>query len=550
MSADNSDRSEIPERGDLAWGTIPAALADVAARSGDREAIVDGDTRLTWAEVAQRTTDVARALIARGIRPGDRVAIWAPNVWEWVVALIGSQSVGAVIVPLNTRYKGIEAADIIRRSEATALFTVEGFLGTNYVSMLEAAAPDVLAGLGTVVVMRGEASGGALSWQQLLDAGTDVDPADVAERIAALTADDLSDIIFTSGTTGQPKGVMCTHGQTLRGFADWARIVGLRADDRYLVINPFFHSFGYKAGIIAGVVTGCTLIPLATFDVAEAAKMITAEHVSMIPGPPTIYQTLLNDPRFDPAALSSLRLAVTGAAAIPVKLVEDMRDVLGFETVVTAYGLSEACGIATVCRHDDDPETIATTSGRAIPGVEVRCAGPDGQAMPVGEPGEVWVRGYNVMLGYLDDPAQTAEAIDSDGWLHTGDVGTLDDRGYLRITDRVKDMFIVGGFNAYPAEIESLLLAQGGLAQVAVVGVPDDRMGEVGFAFAIPKAGTTIEGADVVAWARENMANYKAPRHVEIVDSLPLNASGKVLKFELRERAISARAQSGEGPSA
>jgi len=258
----------------------------------------------------------------------------------------------------------------------------------------------------------------------------------------------------------------------------------------------------------------------------------------MLPGPPTLYQTILNHPDFDRARLSTLRLAVTGAAVVPVSLIEAMRDTLGFETVLTAYGLTEACGVATVSRADDDPGTIANFSGRAIPGVEVATFGPDGLPTAPGEPGEVCVRGYNVMLGYFEDDARTAEAIDSDDWLHTGDIGVMDERGYLRITDRLKDMFIVGGFNAYPAEIESLLLRHPGIAQVAVIGVPDERMGEVGHAFVVATAGVELDPAALRTWARAEMANYKAPAAFTVVDALPLNASGKVLKFELRDRVV------------
>jgi acyl-CoA synthetase (AMP-forming)/AMP-acid ligase II len=214
-----------------------------------------------------------------------------------------------------------------------------------------------------------------------------------------------------------------------------------------------------------------------------------------------------------------------------------MRDRLGFETVITGYGLTECTGTATMCRHDDDPETIANTSGRAVPDVEVVVADPDGDEVPRGTPGEILIRGYNVMRGYLDDPEQTADTIDANGWLHSGDIGIMDERGYVQITDRVKDMFIVGGFNAYPAEIENLMMRHPDIGQVAVIGVPDERLGEVGMAFVVPRSGASPDPDEIVAWCRDEMANYKAPRRVAIIDELPLNASGKVLKYELRDRA-------------
>jgi acyl-CoA synthetase (AMP-forming)/AMP-acid ligase II len=255
----------------------------------------------------------------------------------------------------------------------------------------------------------------------------------------------------------------------------------------------------------------------------------------MVPGPPTLYQTILNHPDRAQLDSSSLRLAVTGAASVPVSLIEQMRDDLGFDTVITAYGLTEGCGFATMCRRDDDATTIATTSGRAMPGIEVEVVDDDGNVLPSGEAGEVVVKGYNVMRGYFEDPAATAEAVDAEGWLHTGDIGVMDERGYLRITDRKKDLFIVGGFNAYPAEIENLLLAHPHVAQVAVVGVPDERMGEVGAAFVVPTTGTEPDPAEIIEWAREHMANYKVPRIVRVVDELPFNAGGKVMKFQLRD---------------
>ncbi|MCP4434889.1 MAG: AMP-binding protein [Actinomycetia bacterium] len=532
-------------RGDLRWGTIGELLDDAAARRGDAEAIVDlsvvPEVRISYDQLAGQAGAAARALIAAGVEPGDRVAIWAPNTWEWVVALLGLHKAGAALVPLNTRYKGVEAADIIRRSGARVLFTVAGFLGNEYVRMLDEAAPGMRQSLDQVVVMRHEGTvpDGTVEFEQFIAAGESIDPVVADARAAAVTPQSMSDMMFTSGTTGAPKGVVQTHAASLRAFADWADIVGLRADDRYLVINPFFHTFGYKAGILASLMTGCTLVPLPSFDIDRAAEVIDLERISMIPGPPTLYQTLLNHPDFFPEQVDTLRLAVTGAAPVPVSLVEAMRATLGFETVLTAYGLTEACGVVTVCRSDDADETISHSSGRAIPGIEVRVVDGDGNEKPAGEAGEVVVRGYNVMQGYFEDPEQTAEAIDAEGWLHTGDVGVMDERGYLDITDRLKDMFIVGGFNAYPAEIEALLGAHPGIAQAAVVGVPDERMGEVAHAFVVPAAGVLLDGADVVAWAKDNMANYKAPRTVEVLTELPLNASGKVLRYELRERAQS-----------
>jgi acyl-CoA synthetase (AMP-forming)/AMP-acid ligase II len=338
---------------------------------------------------------------------------------------------------------------------------------------------------------------------------------------------------------------MVAQGPLIRAFSFYGHCMGVQRGERYLVINPFFHAFGYKAGIVAALIQGAALVPQAVFDIPTAMQMVADHGITMLPGPPAVYQTFLNHPDVqDPqrrSRLSTLRLAVTGAAAVPVELVERMRSELGFETVVTAYGLTETCGIVTVCRPDDPPETISGSSGRAIPGVEVRIVDDDGRELPRGEAGEIVVRGYNVMREYFEDPERTAETIDADGWLHTGDIGTMDADGYVAITDRKKDMFISGGFNAYPAEIERLLMTHPTVAQAAVIGVPDERMGEVGMAFVVARAGATVDPDEIVTWAKAEMAGYKAPRYVEVVDALPMNASNKVLKGELRQRAQTRR---------
>jgi acyl-CoA synthetase (AMP-forming)/AMP-acid ligase II len=505
--------------------TIPRALARAADRFAHGEALVDGDLRLSFAQLAAAVDEASRALIASGVQPGERVAIWAPNTAEWAIAALAVHRAGVVLVPLNTRFKGHEAAYILERANARLLFTVTDFLSTDYVELLSAAPP--LPSLREIVVLRGTAREGFISWTEFLERAAGVTADESQSRADAITADDLCDILFTSGTTGRPKGAMLTHGATVRAYGAWSEVVGLREGDRYLIVNPFFHAFGLKAGVLACVLRGATIIPHAVFDVDTVMARAAEERVSMLPGPPTIYQSILDHPRLAEFDMSSLRLAVTGAAAVPVELIRRMRAELNFETIVTGYGLTEATGIATMCRHDDDAETIANTSGRAIPDVEVVVAGD----------GEVLVRGYNVMRGFVDDPEATAEAIDSDGWLHTGDIGVLDEHGNLRITDRKKDMFIVGGFNAYPAEIEGMLLEHPAVGQVAIVGAPDTRMGEVGYAYVVPRHGATVEPDELIAWCREKMANYKVPRHVEVVDALPLNASGKVLKYELRDKA-------------
>ncbi len=517
-----------------ATSTIPALLATAAGRFPDHLAVEDGPTHLTYAELLARARSFGAALAASGIEAGDRVAIWAGNSAEWIVALLGLFEAGAVLVPVNTRFRGGEAADILARSRARALVTVTDFLDTDYVAMLRAG--DVaLPHLETIVVASGPAPAGTESWATFLGRATDAGRAVVDRRQGAVGPDDPSDILFTSGTTGLPKGVVMSHRRTLRVATDWVAMTGLGAGDRYLMVNPYFHMFGLKAGILACVASGAVMLPEAVFDVDRVLARVEREKVTVLPGSPTVYQAILDHPDRDRRDLSSLRVAVTGAADIPVELIRRVDEELPFSTIITGYGLTEA-GTAAATSPEDDVETIATTVGRPRPGFELRIVDGDDNEVPAGEPGEILLRGASVMVGYLDDPEATARTLSPDGWLRTGDVGVVDGTGRLRIVGRSKDMFIAGGFNAYPAEIENILLRHPDVVAAAVIGIPDARLGEVGMAFVVPRSEQTSSAA-IIGWCRDQMANYKVPRVVELVDELPVNATGKVVKDVLRERA-------------
>jgi HIP---CoA ligase len=500
--------------------------------------LVCADQRLTYAELRTAVHRAAAAIIALGVTPGDRVAIWSPNTWHWVVACLAAQHAGAVVVPLNTRYTPDEATDILARTGAPLLVAMGAFLGSDRAANLAVAALPQLRHIVRVPVDDpGEPPAdvghiSALTWSDLIDAGAAVGAEAVTAAAASVAGNDVSDILFTSGTTGRSKGVLCAHRQSLAGSAAWAACGKITSDDRYLCISPFFHNFGYKAGILACLQTGATLIPQLTFDPEQALRAVQEHRITVLPGPPTIYQTLLDHPARSSYHLGSLRFAVTGAATVPVVLVERMQSELDIDIVLTAYGLTESNGFGTMCRPEDDAVTVATTCGRPIADFELRIDSPDDTGA-----GEVLLRGPNVMLGYLDDPDATAEAIDGDGWLHTGDVGTLDEAGNLRITDRLKDMYICGGFNVYPAEVEQVLMRLDGVADVAVIGVPDQRLGEVGKAFVVAQRGIMLDQRAVIAYAREHLANFKTPRTVEFIDVLPRNPGGKVVKPLLRERA-------------
>ncbi len=508
--------------------TIPSLLRAPAAAHPDTEAVVDGRRRLTYDDLLAAVRRAAAAMAGYGIQAGDPVAVWAPNSADWIVTQLAVAEVGGVLVPLNTRFQGAEAEYVLERSRAVLLLTVGEFLGRSYPSLLRRGE---LPDLREVVTF--EAFGSFVDRYASPEAA-----AEAERRAATIEPADWLDLMFTSGTTGHPKGVRSRHGDSIRSFRFYAENLGITHGDRYLLVNPLFHSFGSKAGVVAALSVGATLYPVAVFDPQAAAEIIAAEEITVFPGPPTIYHSLLQLPAEVRSSLRSLRLAVTGAAAVPVELLRRMEEELGFDVVLTAYGLTETIGLVTMCRVGDPPEVVSSTSGRAIPGLEVAVMRPDGSFCPTGEAGEIVVRGYAVMDGYFEDPEATADAIDSRGWLHTGDVGVLDAAGGLKITDRIKDMFIVGGFNAYPAEIEATLMKAPGVGQVAVVGVPDDRLGEVGMAFVVARPGETVDPAGLAEFARRNMANYKVPRSVVVVESLPVNAGGKVMKHVLRRQAL------------
>ncbi|MCW2934939.1 MAG: long-chain-fatty-acid--CoA ligase [Actinomycetia bacterium] len=539
--------------GSVAPLTVPGCLRAAAADSPDVEAVVDGDLRLTYADLTARAEEFARALVAAGVQPGEAVSIWGPNSATWIVAALGTLAAGAMLVPVNTRYKGEEARFLLMKARVAALIVDNGFLGNDYLGMLRAAssgstqvpagvgaAPETggpslpgLPGLRTVVTLRLGDDLAAVSYDEFLAGASLASTAEVDKRVGAITPETLCDIVFTSGTSGTPKGVMTSHEAAILASQAWADGVGLRAGDRYLIVNPLFHSFGYRAGLLACVLKRATMYPQAVFDVEAALRIAESERITVLPGPPTLYHSILGHPRLGEFDLSALRLVVTGASTVPEALMYRIRDELGVATVTSPYGLTEVAGTATVCQPGTSVGKMSTTVGTAIPGTEVAIVDPGGQPLPPGQAGEIVIRGYNVMLGYFEEPKATAEAIDADGWLHTGDVGHLDEDGYLTVTGRLKDVFQAGGFNVYPAEVEHLLATHPMIGEAAVIGVPDPRLGEVGHAFVIPAPGCSPSEDEVIAFARERIANFKVPRAVTFVSELPRTPLGKVQKFRL-----------------
>jgi len=484
--------------------TIPALIKYQAENLGSKSALISDHETLSFLELDNLSTNIATHLIDLNVLPGDRVAIWAPNMNEWVLAAIAIHKVGGVLVPINTRMKGKEAAYILNNSESKILFSVKAFLGTDYFQLLEN--EDLPYLKYQISLDETKETDSKISFATLKDKAMDVQLPQVIET-------DMADIIFTSGTTGKPKGVISSHLQNIKVFDYWSTYIGLNENDRYLIVNPFFHTFGYKAGWLAAIMRGATAYPCPIFDADKIIQTINKEKISMLPGPPTLYQSILSSQLINTMDISSLRLGVTGAASIPVQLIKDMKEILGFETVITAYGLTESTGVVTMCTPNDDYETIATTSGCAIADVEVKCVDQDNREVHAGEPGQILVRGYNITQGYFNNPEATQEAIDSDGWLHTGDIGILDSNGYIKITDRSKDMFIVGGFNAYPAEIENILCDHPAISQAAVIGIDDERMGEVAKAFVVLKPNQDLDTASLLEWSKQNTIDLKVYLH-------------------------------------
>jgi acyl-CoA synthetase (AMP-forming)/AMP-acid ligase II len=525
-----NDVESIPDFPAPGIQTIAAAARWAGEKFADLPAIVDGDIRWTFRQYMDRAEAIAASLVSIGVRKGDRVAVWAPNSADFAATVFGIQLAGAALVPLNTRFTTHEAGDICARASVSAVFTVESFLNRPYaaeLATLQAEQPSVIPADTPIITFDGRGGDGI---EAFLARATDADRRERDARVAGMMPQDTGIVLFTSGTTGRPKGIRLGQGQLLRAYWQWGGILGVEPGDRVLLSNPFFHAFGLLVGLLLALVRGTAAYPLRVFTSAEALHLIESERITFYPAPPTVFQTILQDPVLATTDIGSLRIAVTGATSIPPSLIRAMNEVLGIERVFSPYGLTEATGVATLTRPGDTVETVALTAGRPVPGTEVAILRAAGGRADADEVGEICVRGYNTLVSYLDDDVPMT---DGQGWLHTGDLGAFDLAGNLRVTGRLKDMFIVGGFNVYPAEVEALLTSHPGVAAAAVVGIPDERLGEVGAAFVVGRPGSSVSEDELAALAAERLANYKRPRRYLFVDELPVNASGKVLKHEL-----------------
>jgi acyl-CoA synthetase (AMP-forming)/AMP-acid ligase II len=537
-----------------AWRSLPDMFEANATRLADRVAVVDGPLSWSWSELRAEVRALARGLLAAGVQPGELVVCWAPNSARWVALAHAVWLVGGVVVPLSTRLKALEAGPILERTRARILFIVGEVAGARPIDMLREAyggpGPDSLfQGLPALTRMvrmdadRTRPGEDGTGYRQFIEAGAGIPDARLEALRAAAEPDGVCEVMFTSGTTGSPKGVPLEQAQLMRTFWDWSGIAGLSEQDSYLVVAPFSHGFGLNGGVLASALRGMTMVLMDVFEPGQALALMERHGITVLAGSPNLFPVLIDHPARRPQSTARLRVAFIGAASVPAELIRRARSELGIRRVINSYGLIEGC-VVSMTRAGDPEEVICTTTGRLLPGVELRIVDAEDRPLPSGQAGEILLRGFNVMKGYWNAPAETAAAF-HDGWFRTGDIGVIDAAGNVQIVDRKKDMYICNGFNAYPAEIENLLLRRGGLSAVAVVGVPDPAKGEVGVAFAVPMPGTEPSEAELLAWAKANMANYKVPRRVFFRTSLPLNANGKVLKPALRQEALAAATATG-----
>ncbi len=521
--------------------TLSQVLRDSATRFPQHNAIIEESSTLTYVELNRRVDELARGLLDLGVGKGEKIGLWMPNISEWVIVYFAAARIGGVIVPMNTRYKTHEVEYILGDSEATTLFMVDSFAGIDYIEMLSQARK-TLPRLKNIVIVGDRAVDGSLRFDSLVRRGAaaSADPL-LAEREASLDPLENVFILYTSGTTGNPKGAMLSHHNIAHNALQVTEVLHTTDEDVFLLPVPFFHCFGCVMGIAGAITWGAGIVPMQVFKPQAALELVEKHRVSVLYGVPTMFVLELETYRKgksngDPYEIASLRTGIMAGAPCPVEVMRGTMDELGCNVSI-AYGLTEASPVITMTRFDDSISRRVETVGRALDGIEVKIADDDHSSVAVGEMGELACRGYNVMMGYYKLPDKTAEAIDAQGWLYSGDLATLDEEGYVKIVGRKKDMLITGGFNVYPAEIEEYLFTHPAVQNVSVIGVSDPVFGEVAAAYIIPKEGETIDPQQIVDFCVGEIANFKVPRYVTVVDALPMTQSGKIQKFRLRELA-------------
>jgi fatty-acyl-CoA synthase len=514
--------------------TIGANLRRTAARFGEREALVvrHQNYRASYRELWEQVDLAARALMAGGVRKGDRVGIWAPNRYEWVVTQFATARIGAILVTINPAYKANELEYALHKAGVSVLVMARGFRRADYVATLDEVrgrCPELRA---TIVLDD--------DWHDFLAQGTRVGDDELAAREATLQFDDPINIQYTSGTTGAPKGALLSHDNILNNGRFCALQLRYTEDDRVCVPVPFYHCFGMVIGNLACVTSGaCVVVPAEAFDPLATLEAVAAERCTSLYGVPTMFIAELEEPGFGDFDLTSLRTGVMAGAPCPVEVMKRVRSAMHMPEVTIACGMTETSPVSTHTAVDDPIEKRVSTVGRVHPHVEVKIIDPEtGDTVPRGTAGEQCTRGYNVMLGYWDDPEPTARAVDDEGWMHTGDLATMDADGYVRIVGRIKDMVIRGGENIYPREIEEFLIGLPQISEAYVIGVPSERYGEELMAWVKPANGSRPSGEALAAACRGRIATFKIPRYWKLVESFPMTVSGKAQKFRMREQSI------------
>jgi fatty-acyl-CoA synthase len=547
MAADLSyDRG--PTEPPLLDETIPANLDRTAAEHAEREALVETWTgrRWTYASLLDDVHELARGLMAAGIAKGDRVGIWSPNGAEWVLTQFATARIGAVLVNVNPTYRTHELSYALNQSGLRLLISATDFKTSDYRSMIEEVRPECLA-LEQVVFI------GTSGWSDLVAAGSSVSPRQLEERQSTLAPDDPINIQYTSGTTGYPKGATLSHRNILNNGYFTTELINFSASDRLCIPVPFYHCFGMVMGNLGCTSHGATMvIPAPAFDPSATLQAVADERCTGVYGVPTMFIAMQSHPDFSAYDLSSLRTGVMAGSPCPVEVMKRCVSEMHMAEVAICYGMTETSPVSMQTRADDDIERRTATVGRTHPHVEVKVIDPaSGETMPRGEPGEFCTRGYSVMLGYWDEPEKTAQAVDADGWMHTGDLAVMREDGYANIVGRIKDMVIRGGENIYPREIEEFMYSHPDVVDVQVVGVPDERFGEELCAWVKVRDGAPELTPEALReFATGKLAQYKIPRYVINVDSFPMTVTGKIRKVEMRERSVELLHLSAAGPTA
>lgn len=515
--------------------TIGQALRDAARLWGEDLALVSRHQgiRWTWGELDDEVDRIATGLLDRGVAKGDRVGIWAPNCAEWTVLQFATARIGAILVTINPAYRTSEVEYALNKVGCTFLVSAASFKSSNYVAMLRELGPQKLPMLRGMVALGSQLHDGFEPWEALR---AQPDMQRLEAVAATLHQNDAINIQFTSGTTGFPKGATLTHRNILNNGHFTARTIKIGHKDRICIPVPLYHCFGMVLGNLASLTSGAAMVyPGEAYDPKLALEAVQAEGCTALYGVPTMFITILAQPDLDDYDVSTLRTGIMAGSPCPVTTMRQVMDRLNMTEVTIGYGMTETSPLTTQTATDDPIEERVGTVGRVHPHAEAKIVGPDGETLPIGQQGEYCSRGYAVMLGYWDDPAKTAEAIDAEGWMHSGDLATMDANGYVRITGRIKDMIIRGGENIYPREIEEFLLTHPAIQDAQVFGVSDEKFGEEVCAWIIARAGESLGPDDVLSHCKGRIAHYKVPRHIRIVEAFAMTVTGKAQKFEMRK---------------